>query len=171
MDVRFTLYSILIILIIGTGYCLADVTGNLTHVTSGTSTNSTDLQSETNVTPGEELLNFALDARAYALENGKMAAISSFSDKSSYIRNGMYIAAYDYKGVLLADPYQSDKVGSICITDDHDPGIVRQLRDLAQAGGGMLTTGENGTPVSYYVCKIDGRWWIAAASGRAPSQT
>ena len=43
-------------------------------------------------------MNLALDAKAYALENGKATAVSAFSDKATFVRNGMHISAYNQSG-------------------------------------------------------------------------
>ncbi len=75
------------------------------------------------------------------------------------------MTAYDPKGVLLADPYRIDKIGSSFIVDDHDAGLIRRLSDLAQSGGGIIKQQETGG-ISYYTLDVDGSWWIVAVSGR-----
>ena len=143
-------------------------------IISGAAANQTANSSEENATvigdtanTSEALMNLALEARAYALENGKLAAKWAFSDQASFVKDSMYITAYDTKGVLLADPFNPGKIGTKEITDDHDTGIVRQLRDIAQSGGGMLAGNltESGGR-SYYALDIDGSWWLVAVSGR-----
>lgn len=164
MDVRFSLYIfILILLITGSSSLAESASGN---ESLNTLTNTTLNLTVPDLTPDEKLLILAQEAQRYALDNGKLAALSAFSDKSSFVRDGMYIAAYDWRGVLLADPYQGDRIGTLSIADDHDNGIVRHLRDLAQSGGGILTAGASGDGITYYASRVDGSWWIAAASGR-----
>jgi len=158
MDARFLVYSLLLLLLFIPGSILAE--NNTSVVTDTPQSAATSAQ--------EALMNLALDAKAYALENGKATALSAFSDKATFVRNGMYISAYNQSGVLLADPYQTDKIGTSFIAPDHDTGIVRQLRDLAQSGGGMLTPEMTDTKgLSYYPADIDGGWWIVAVSGTA----
>ena len=169
MDIRSTLHAFIVILIISCGYALAEnATENSTPGINGIPNASTN-QSILNNESLEALMNLALDARSYALENGNLAAISAFSDQTSFIRNGMYISAYDMRGVLLADPFKTGQIGTAFIADDHDAGIIRQLRDIAQSGGGIMTPDVSGNGISYYVLDVDGGWWIAAASGRSPS--
>ena len=51
------------------------------------------------------------------------------------------------------------------ITEEHDTGIVRQLKDLAQSGGGILTPEMTDTKgLTYFAEDIDGSWWIVATS-------
>ena len=158
MDARFPVYSLLLLLLFIPGSILAE---NNTSV-------ATDTPQSVATGDQESLMNLALDAKAYALENGKATALSAFSDKATFVRNGMYVSAYNQSGVLLADPYQTDKIGTSFIAPDHDTGIVRQLRDLAQSGGGLLTPEMTDTKgVSYYATDIDGGWWIVAVSGTA----
>lgn len=159
MNVRVIISIGILISSIIIGCSAADQGSNVT-VSNGTVAAQT-------VQPNEALMNLARDARAYALENGKMTAKSAFSDQASFVRGTMHIAAYDTKGVLLADPFRPEKIGTSGITDDHDTGIVRQLRDIAQAGGGFLESNATETSgLSYYVLDIDGSWWLVAISGK-----
>lgn len=156
MDARFLVFSLLLILIFIPGTLLAEETA----VASNGSSTATSTQ--------EALMNLALDAKAYALENGKATALSAFSDKATFVRDGMYISAYNQSGVLLADPNHPEKIGTPFITDEHDTGIVRQLKDLAQSGGGILTPEMADTKgLTYFAEDIDGSWWIVATSTNA----
>lgn len=157
MDVR-PFFSLLLVFLILSGCTLAEATASASSNASNQSSLSAGAQ--------EALMNLALDARAYALENGKMTALSAFSDKATFVRNGMYISAYNQSGVLLADPFRTERIGTTLISDNHDNGIVSQLRDLAQSGGGILTPSMTDTGgVSYYAIAVDGGWWIVATSG------
>lgn len=169
MDIRSTLHTFIVILIISSSYALAEnATANSTPGINGIQ-NASANQSVQDIESLEALMNLALDARSYALENGKLAAMSAFSDQTSFIRNGMYISAYDLNGVLLADPFKAGQIGTAFIVDDHDAGIIRQLRDIALSGGGIMTPDVSGNGISYYVLDVDGGWWITAASTRVPS--
>lgn len=157
MDARFLVYSLLLILLIIPGSLLAE---DNVVASNGSSSTATSTQ--------EALMNLALDAKAYALENGKATALSAFSDKATFIRNGMFISAYNQSGVLLADPNHPEKIGTPFITEEHDTGIVRQLKDLAQSGGGILTPEMTDTKgLTYFAEDIDGSWWIVATSTNA----
>lgn len=164
MDVRILIVLAVFGLLLGTcGVFAEEPAANATSNTSEQASVSESNQTSS-ISPDEALMNLALDARTYALENGKLAAISAFSDQASFIRNGMHISAYDMKGVLLADPYRSGEVGTSFIADDHDAGLVRQLRDLSESGGGIFRHQESG--ISYYALDVDGSWWLVAVSGR-----
>lgn len=159
MDVCLPIYSIIFVMLIFSGCAVAEGS-------SGSPTAGASNQTSVSTSGPEALMNLALDAKAYALQNGKATALSAFSDQATFVRNGMYISAYNQSGRLLADPFRADKIGTTFITGDHDAGIVRQLRDLAQSGGGILTPDMNSTGgVSYYAESIDGGWWITATSG------
>ena len=112
-------------------------------------------------------MNLAFDAREYALENGKEKAVTVFSDKAGiFSANGSHIVAFDINGVLLADPSSPGDVGSRFITDDHDPGLVRVMRDLAASGGGLYSEPASGN--YWFVSDIDGSWWICASRDTVP---
>ncbi|PWR71444.1 hypothetical protein [Methanospirillum lacunae] len=158
MDTRFLVFSFLLILLFIPGSILAE----------DSAATSSNISSAVTTGAQEALMNLALDAKAYALENGKTTALSAFSDKATFVRNGMYISAYNQSGVLLSDPYRADKIGTSFITEEHDTGIVRQLKDLAQSGGGILTPEMTDTKgLTYYATDIDGGWWIVATSGNS----
>ena len=165
MDFRSTFFLMGLILVVSSGHVLSENTtgkpGVNATVVPGTGLINLSVGSSGS---DEALMNLAFDARAYALEDGKMAATSAFSDHATFIRNGMFVVAYDRKGVLLADPYQSDKIGTSFIVDDHDAGLIRQLSDIARTGGGILKP-EGSGGVSYYSLDVDGSWWLAAVSG------
>ncbi|HWQ66416.1 MAG TPA: hypothetical protein VN372_06060 [Methanospirillum sp.] len=168
MESRFIAGIITLVMILSVSSVWAEDNGLLLNNTSMNA--SITITPEQNLTPtqGELLMNLAQEARSYALENGRVAALSAFSDKATFVRGDMYITAYDPKGTLLADPFNQASIGSSCIGDDHDTGIVRQLRDLAQSGGGIMTPEMSGVAgKTYYVHDIDGSWWMAAVLGKA----
>jgi len=107
-------------------------------------------------------MNFALNAREFALEEGKNVAITEFSSPSGkFSKDDRYIIAYGMDGILLADMTRTGDTGSRFISDDHDSGIVRQMRDLATTGGGLFTDPKTGN--YWFIVDIDGSWWICAA--------
>lgn len=166
MDFRSTILLTGLILIVSTGCVMAEETaGNLTADISENTSVTASNQSAPAAVSDEALMNLALNARSYALENGTMAATSAFSDQASFVKDGMYVSAYDTRGVLLADPFKGGQIGSPFITDDHDAGLVRQLRDLANSGGGIFKP-EGSGGLSYYALDVDGSWWLVAVSGR-----
>jgi len=112
----------------------------------------------------ESLMNLAFRAREYAMENGKLAALSAFSDRATFFGGGMYVIAGGMDGVILADPIQSAAVGTCAISHDHDTGIIARLCDCAVSGGGLFITESGKGAVSWYVCPVDVTWWVAAVA-------
>lgn len=130
-----------------------------------TSANLTDETIIPDISPQEKLMNRAFEARAFALEKGKDAALAAFSDPAGQLNTeGMVILAYDTDGVLLADSTRPGDIGSRFIADDHDAGQIRMMRDLATTGGGLYIDAATGN--YWFVSDIDGSWWICAAISR-----
>ena len=146
---------------------LALLSGSVVSGENLSANNSTPSQNLTNesvsilISPQEELMNLAFEAREFALEEGKDDAITEFSSPSGkFSTDGRYIVAYGMDGVLLADKTRSGDIGSRYIADDHDSGMVRQMRDLAASGGGLYTDPKTGN--FWFIVDIDGSWWICA---------
>lgn len=136
--------------------------GNQSAQTNNTTVNQTEGTPAPVISPQENLMNRAFEARSFALEKGKEAALAEFSNPAGqFARDGMYIIAYDKDGVLLADSTRPGDVGSGFIADDHDAGQIRQMRDLANTGGGLYVDAATGN--FWFVADIDGSWWICAA--------
>ena len=132
---------------------------------NSTSANLTDETIIPEISPQEKLMNRAFEARTFALEKGKDAALAEFSNPAGqYNTEGMVIIAYGIDGVLLADITRPGEVGSRFIADDHDAGQVRMMRDLATTGGGLYIDAATGN--YWFVSDIDGSWWICAAISR-----
>lgn len=152
--------------------------GNMVSGENQSAENTTPAQSLTNITnvtpvmqitPQEKLMNLAFEARAFALEIGKNQAIAEFSSPSGqFHKDGMYIIAYAADGILLADSKRPGDIGSRFITDDHDSGQVRLMRDLASTGGGLFTDPKTGD--FWFVSDVDGSWWICAATEKGAVQ-
>lgn len=125
-----------------------------------------------------ELREYITEAKTYAVKNGKEKALREFNNKNgSFIRDGLYVFAYDYNGTSIAWPYRPDLVG----TDRSgatDP--VTGTRHVQT----MLSAARNGTTlVEYYsvnpatnttqlkivdVADIDGTWMIGAGRYMEP---
>ena len=109
----------------------------------------------------EKLMNLALKARSFALENEKSEVLAEFSNPSGlFCSDGIMISAYDDNGILLADCARHGDIGSRFISDDHDSGQVRLMRDLSTTGGGLFTDAASGK--FWFVADVDGSWWICA---------
>lgn len=95
---------------------------------------------------------FVAEAVTYAQEHGREAACAAFNDPSGdFVRDGLYIFAYDMNGTALALPFQQGFVG----TDrkgTYDPGGVAYIAGmigLVAEGGGSI----------YYVYPNPARWY------------
>jgi signal transduction histidine kinase len=109
-----------------------------------------------------DLKMFVKEAVAYAKENGKEKALAAFQDKNGRFADGeLTIIAADYNGTMVASSISSETANDrINLINYHDPdGVttIREMRDLAQQGGGYsytvaMVTKDNRT---YYAPKID----------------
>jgi polar amino acid transport system substrate-binding protein len=119
----------------------------------------------------QELRQFVADAKAYAKANGKEKALAEFNNlNGSFVKNDLYIYAYDYNGTTLAWPYQPGQVG-VNRLDATDVVGTHHIQ-------AMLTSAKNGTAlVDYYsvnpktnttqlkigdVTDVDGTWMLGA---------
>lgn len=111
-------------------------------------------------------------AKAYAILNGKEAALSAFNDPNgSFVRGDEYIFASDYNGTTLAWPYRPDLVGTnrIDATDPQGFSHIRAMIAAARNGTGVVTyvspdPSRNGTPANKnsYVMDVDGTWFLGS---------
>lgn len=165
MDIRVLFIIAIIIPVPSAALGTAGGLSALTEIHTLTDDNQMINQTMIEEVSDESLMNLVIRARDYALENGKMAALSAFSDRTTFFGNGMYVIAADMNGVILADPIQPLKVGTCAISHDHDTGIIMRLCDCAGSGGGLMEIESEKKPVAWYVCPVDESWWIAAVSG------
>lgn len=120
----------------------------------------------------DELVAFVEEAVQFAHENGRELAQKAFSDpKGNFIRDGLYIFAYDYDGLTLAHPYQPELIGTSRI-DTKDPNgiqINQQAIDAVRLGNGFFyfiysDPSKNMTPTLKlsYVADVDGTWYLGS---------
>jgi polar amino acid transport system substrate-binding protein len=120
----------------------------------------------------DELVAFVEEAVQFAHEKGRELALKAFSDpKGNFIRDGLYIFAYDYNGLTLAHPYQPELIGTSRI-DTKDPNgiqINQQAIDAARLGNGFFyfiypDPTKNMTPTLKlsYVADVDGTWYLGS---------
>lgn len=120
----------------------------------------------------ESLESFVGEAIEYAHTNGKDAAIAEFNDQSgTFVRDNLYIYAFDYNGTTLALPYQPQLIGTDLsgLQDPYGVNYTRVEILLAQQGGGFIfyhyyNPSHNMTlePKMSYVQKVDDTWWVGA---------
>ena len=150
----------------------ADEVANATgKVAANNTTNVTAPVTEPDLI-NDTLVKFVTDARTYAVMNGKADALATFNDRTGgFVKDKMYIFAYDFDGKALALPYTPGMVGlnQIAQTDSKGLRYVQQMRDTAKQGVGfvkyqeadMMNKGTVSEKVSY-VTNVDGTYWIGA---------
>ncbi len=134
--------------------------------------------SESGMTP-QDLEAFVQSASAYAAGVDQNAALALFQDKDgNFSRGNLYVYAYDYKGTLLAHPYQSNLVGTDRTnwTDVRGLPFVRLSEYTALNGGGYIAylypaphggvidekALDTYQPKIGYVAPVDEHWWIGS---------
>jgi hypothetical protein len=115
---------------------------------------------------------FVAEAVAYAREHGKEAAVTAFNDpKGQFIREGLYIFAYEMDGTNLALPYQPGLIGENRrgITDANGVLFIDGLIWTAETGGGNLyyvyPNPERGYAEELklsYVLPVDETWFVGS---------
>ncbi len=122
----------------------------------------------------ERLKSFVGEAINYANENGKEAAIAEFNNQNgTFVRDSLYIHAFDYKGLTLALSYQPELIGTDLsgLQDPYGVNYTRVEIFLAQQGGVFLSyhyynPARNMTlePKMSYAQKVDNTWWLGAGT-------
>lgn len=87
----------------------------------------------------EDLRKFVDESLNYSVENGRERALMAFNDPAGeFVREDLYIFAYDFNGTVLALPFQPDIVGEdrIDIEDANGVAFVRDFISLARRGEG-----------------------------------
>jgi polar amino acid transport system substrate-binding protein len=126
-----------------------------------------------------ELREFLGEARQYALANGREKAASEFNDlNGSFIRDDLYVFAYDYNGTVLSWPYRPDQVGvnRLNATDPFGSRHVAAMHAAARNGTGMVDyysvspeTNRTELKISL-VTDVDATWFIGSGRYIEPDQ-
>ena len=120
----------------------------------------------------DEMKAFVAGAAAYAREHGRTDALAAFNDPDGeFVRDELYIFAYDVNGTVLALPFQQGFVG----TDRsgvHDSGGVAYIAGmsrLAAEGGGSIYYLYPNPARGYaeelklgYVLPVDETWFVGS---------
>jgi polar amino acid transport system substrate-binding protein len=127
------------------------------------------LNSSSNMT---ELVSFVKSAVAYAHENGKEKALKEFSNKTgSFVRDDLYIYAYDFNGTNIAHPFKPDWIGTdkLNMTDSNGVPYIRNLINVAKEGNGFTyfifpnPAHNNRQELKIgYAMKVDDSWWLGS---------
>ncbi len=83
------------------------------------------------------LAAFVDEAMNYALDNGREKALEAFNDpEGEFVRDDLYIFAYDFNGTVLALPFQPEIVGlnRIGVEDANGVAFVQDFISLAMGG-------------------------------------
>jgi polar amino acid transport system substrate-binding protein len=122
----------------------------------------------------EKLKSFVGEAIDYANESGKDTAIAEFNNQNgTFIRDGLYIYAFDYNGTTLALPYQPELIGTDLsgLKDPYGVNYTRVEIFLAQQGGDFLfyhyynpARNMSLEPKMSYIQKVDDTWWLGAGT-------
>jgi len=86
------------------------------------------------------LRGFVEEAKSYAIENGRDSALNVFNDPNgTFVRDDLYIFAYDFAGNALCLPFQPDLVGTNRLDGKDANGIAftRDNLELARSGSGQ----------------------------------
>ncbi len=129
---------------------------------------------------GDQLEEYVHNAAVYAKNTGKDEALAAFADPNGpYVKDNLYIYAYDFNGTLIAHPYQPEKVGTDRTNWTTANGLhfVQAAGDAARDGSGYIvymypTPGDEqeideGMKNLYevklgYVEQVDDTWWIGS---------
>ena len=112
------------------------------------------------------------EALNYALDNGREKALEAFNDPiGEFVRDDLYIFAYDFNGTVLALPLQPEIVGEkrTEVEDANGVAFVQDSISLAMGGGGEFyylypNPAENMTEELKLsrVEKVDDTWFLGA---------
>jgi cytochrome c len=122
----------------------------------------------------EQIKSFVDGAFAFAVKNGKDAAIKAFMDKNGKFRSGeLYIFAYDFKGTVLALPTDPNLVGvDLLNLQDRDGKLTIQemIKVLKKDGEGWVQhkwvhpKTRKAMKKASFVKKVDDTWFIGAGA-------
>lgn len=179
-DKYFTMKRILIIFFIITSCMLFSVSAELSGaetftITAGQAeeTNTQNFtESQMVDEPVATMVAFVQEAVSFAQNSSKEDALLEFSDKNgSFFRDNLYIYAYDFDGITLAHPLQTDLIGKSRLEERDAEGelFIENLRDAALNGSGFvvfhyLNPAHNNSVEKKlgYVEKIDDTWWLGS---------
>ncbi len=120
----------------------------------------------------EEMKAFVGEATAYAREHGRTGALTAFNDPDGeFVRDELYIFAYDVNGTVLALPFQQALIGTdrYGVHDSTGVAYIAGMSWLARAGGGSIYYIYPNPARGYaeelklgYVLPVDDTWFIGS---------
>jgi len=115
----------------------------------------------------QEVVSLVDRAQAYIKENGKEKALAAFNDPDGpFVKNGLYVFAYDFYGVNKALATNPGLVGKdlIDMKDANGKEIIKGMIAVVKRGGGWYDYKWEGHDKSSYVVKVDDTLWIGSAT-------
>lgn len=119
-----------------------------------------------------ELVSFVEEALAYAQKNGKEKTLKEFSNKTGpFVRNDLYIYAYDFNGTCLAHPFKPDWIGKnkLDVIDSNGVPSLRNTISVAKEGKGFTyfifpnPAHDNRDEFKIaYAMKVDDNWFLGS---------
>ena len=115
----------------------------------------------------QEVVSLVDRALAYIKENGKEKALAAFNDPDGpFVKNGLYVFAYDFYGVNKALATNPALVGKdlIDMKDANGKEIIKDMIAVVKRGGGWYDYKWEGHDKSSYVVKVDDTLWIGSGA-------
>jgi hypothetical protein len=81
-------------------------------------------------------------AVTFVRENGKEKALAEFNDpKGRFVKGELYILAYDFNGVLLANPHNLKNVGHnrLDVKDADGKPFIKEFMEVGKKGSGWVS--------------------------------
>jgi signal transduction histidine kinase len=125
----------------------------------------------------KDLQQFVADAKTYATNQGKEKALAEFNNPNgSFVKDDLYIFAYDYNGTTLSWPYRPDQIGvnRFNATDAMGTHHIQTMLNSARNGTAMVeyysvnpSTNTTQLKISY-VTDVEGTWMLGAGRYMEP---
>jgi polar amino acid transport system substrate-binding protein len=170
--------KIAVILCLALAACLFPSIGAAAEQASNQSVSEALLASDS---AREKLVSLLEEARNYTLNNGTEEALKAFSDpRGGFIRDDMYVFAYDFNGTLLAHPYLPGLIGrnNTDLIDPNGVPMIGNLIEIARRGHGFAynvypnPNNKDQTGLKLlYVLRVDDNLWLGSGiylPGNAP---
>lgn len=119
----------------------------------------------------QDVVDFVDEAVAYGKEFGQDKAIEAFNNpKGAFVRGELYIYAYTWDGIALANGGNPALAGQnlIDMTDPNGVKVIQELIKVARAGGGWVDyvwpypKTKINEPKLGYADGVDSTWWLGS---------
>ena len=119
----------------------------------------------------QQVVDFVDEAIRYAKANGREKAVAEFNNpKGHFVRGELYIYAYDWNGIALANGGNPALAGQnlINMTDPNGVKVIQALIKVARSGGGWVSytwpypKTKTNEPKLGYANRVDDAWWLGS---------